>query len=112
MNLKPVGRVLKSTGQFIVYFRKVFLAIPVVVAAFLVARYAAAQLPEEVGLILARDGSFSVMIARRRFIQCSMLLTGGSLVLMAFSRKTFYPWLISVVTLVVPYLVVLLNQLF
>ena len=112
MDLKAVGHGVKSTGQFIYYFRKVFIAIPVIIAALLIARYAGANLPEQVGLILGRDGSFSMMMGRGRFILCSMLLTGCVLLLMFFSRKIFYPWLISIVTLFFPIAIILLNQFF
>ena len=112
MNLKTVGHGVRSTGQFIYYFRKVFLAIPVIVAALLIARYAGVHLPEQVGLILGRDGSFTMMLGRGRFILGSMLITGGCLLLMFFSRKIFYPWIISIVTLLFPAVIILLNQFF
>lgn len=112
MTLKPVGRVLRSTGQFIFYFRKVFMAIPILVFAIFLAKYNAANLPEQVGLLLSQDGTYSVLITRSQAVWWPMILTGGSLILMFVSRKAFYPWLISAVTLIVPILLVILNNLF
>jgi len=110
--IKAVGSFLRSTGQFIFCFRKVFLAIPVVVAAILLAKHNAAVLPAQVGLILSSDGTFSRIITKNQAIYGPLLLTAMPLVCMFLSRKAFYPWLISVVTLAVPPLLLLLNQLF
>ncbi|MCI6729883.1 MAG: hypothetical protein SOY32_02350 [Candidatus Faecousia sp.] len=110
--IKAIGGFLKSTGQFIFCFRKVFLAIPVIVVAILLARHSAQVLPAQVGLILASDGTFSRIITREQAIYGPLLLTAIPLVCMALSRKTFYPWLISVITLAIPPLLLMLNQLF
>lgn len=110
--IKAIGDFLKSTGQFIFCFRKLFLAIPVIVVAILLARHSAQVLPAQVGLILASDGTFSRIITREQAIYGPLLLTAIPLVCMALSRKTFYPWLISVITLAIPPLLLMLNQLF
>jgi hypothetical protein len=38
-----------------------------------------------------------------------LAITGGCLLMMVFSRKVIYPWLISVFSLVLPLLVLALN---
>ncbi len=96
--MRSIGAFLRSAWQFIFCFRKVFLAIPVIVTAIVLACRNASALPEQVGLILSTEGTFS------------LLVTGLSLIFMAASRKVFYPWLISVITLVLPLLIQLLNQ--
>lgn len=110
MVIKSIGRFLKSAASFVFWFRKFFLAIPVVVAAFLLAKYYLAELPQQVGLILSQEGVYSVVVAKETAVRWWLYLTGGSLVLMCLSRKVFYPWLISVITLFIPYLVLLLNR--
>lgn len=112
MTLKPVGRFFRSAGQFIFCFRKFFLAIPVVVVAIILAKQNLAQLPDYVGLILEKTGSYSIMVPRIQAVQWPLYITGGCLLLMCFSRKVFYPWLISVITLVIPILIRLLNVYF
>lgn len=111
-NLKAIGSFLQSIWQFIYCFRKVFLAIPIIVIAILLAWENAAVLPEQVGLILSQDGTYSLMLARKQVVLGCLGLTGLPLIFMFASRKAFYPWLISAVTLIVPYLIRLLNQMF
>lgn len=112
MKLKSVGRFFQSTGRFIYYFRKVFMAIPVVVVAIMLARHNQTQLPETVGLILSAQGTFAVSLTRAQATWGPAILTGGCLLCMFVSRKAFYPWLISVITLIIPPLLLLLNQFF
>lgn len=88
------------------------MAIPVVVLALLLAKYNAEHLGEQVGLFLSRDGSFSMVISRAKAVQWPLYLTGGTILLTWLSRKPFYPWIVSIVTLVVPVYLLLLNQLF
>ena len=46
--MRSVGDFLSSAWQFVFCFRKVFLAIPVIVIAIILARQNAAVLPEQV----------------------------------------------------------------
>lgn len=110
--LQSIGRFLKSAWQFVFCFRKAFLALPVVVTAIVFARRNLAQLPARVGLILSTDGTFSLLITKHQAVYGCLALTFLCLVFMALSRKAFYPWLISVITLALPPLLLLLNQLF
>ncbi len=119
MFLKKVGRVfyaiwrfLRSCGLFIYTFRGFFMAIPVVLAALYLAKENMAILPEQVGLVLAKDGTFSAVVARAHAVQWPLYITGGSVILMWLSRKAFFPWLMSVVTLIIPIYIRLLNQFF
>ena len=112
MKLKSVGRFFRSAGQFIFYFRKVFMAIPVVVAAILLAKHSQAVLPDQVALMLSESGTFSLTVTKTQAVWGPAVLTGGCLVCMFLSRKAFYPWLISVITLVIPPLLVMFNQFF
>lgn len=70
----------------------------------------ASVLPERVGLFLSTEGTFSLLVSRQQAVFGPLLVTGLSLIFMAASRKVFYPWLISVITLVLPFLIQLLNQ--
>ena len=110
--LQSIGRFLQSAWQFLFCFRKIFLSIPVVITAIVLARRNLAQLPARVGLILSTDGTFSLLITKHQAVYGCLALTLLCLVLMALSRKVFYPWLVSVITLVLPPLLLLLNQLF
>ncbi len=109
---RAIGRFIRSTALFFYTFRGFFMAIPVALAALYLAKDNMANLPEQVGLLLARDGSYSIVVDRVHAVQWPVYLTGGTLVLMMFSRKPFFPWLMSVVTLVIPILIRLLNHFF
>ena len=89
--------------------RSVFLAIPVVYYALKIAAYNGKHLPEQVGLYLNANGEFAYMISRNVAVMGPLVLTGGCLVMMFFSRKALYPWAVSLFTLVLPILLLVSN---
>jgi hypothetical protein len=90
--------------------RSVFLAIPVILVALRLAAYNSEHLPLLVGLDLQSTGEFAKTISRQTAVTFPMLLTGGCLGLMFLSKKTLYPWLISIFTLVIPVLLLVTNM--
>ena len=89
--------------------RKVFMAIPVVYLAVRIANENMARLPEAVGLNLQSTGEFAVMVTRDYAVYGPLGITAFCLMLMFFSRKTLFPWVISIFTLVLPYLIYFTN---
>lgn len=104
-----VTEVFSVIGRVIYRLRKVFMAIPVIYYAVKLAQYNAENLPELVGLNLQTTGEFAQMISREAAVQGPLLVTGACLVLMLFSRRAVYPWLISIFSLVLPLLLLLTN---
>lgn len=99
-------------GQFFVWLyrlRRVFMAIPVILAALKIASMNLQQLPEQVGLNLQSTGEFAQMVSREYAVYGPLGVTALCLLLMFFSRKPMYPWLISIFTLVLPLLIYLTN---
>jgi hypothetical protein len=90
--------------------RAVFLAIPVIFLALRLAAYNSEHLPLLVGLNLQSNGEFAKTISRQTAVTMPLFLTGGCLALMCFSRKTLYPWLISLFSLAIPVLLLLTNM--
>ena len=90
--------------------RGILLAIPVVFAALRLAAYNSEHLPLMVGLNLQSNGEFTQMISRQAAVSGPLMLTCLCLALTIFSRKTLYPWLISVFSLVVPILLLFTNM--
>ena len=90
--------------------RKVFMAIPVVYMAVRIANENMARLPEAVGLNLQSTGEFAVMVTRDYAVYGPLGITAFCLMLMFFSRKTLFPWVISIFTLVLPYLIYFTNM--
>lgn len=125
--LKKIGRgiktVLLAIGKFfdkiaagvgwvyhvIMRFRKIFITIPVVYGAVKLAMYNQEHLPEAVGLNLLENGEYAFTVARDMAVMGPLAVTAACLLLMLFSRKTLYPWLISVFSLVLPILILITN---
>lgn len=89
--------------------RKVFMTIPVVYLAVKIAMANMERLPEAVGLNLQSTGEFAVMVTREYAVYGPLAVTGFCLILMFFSRKTLFPWVISIFSLVLPYLIYFTN---
>ena len=89
--------------------RKVFLAIPVVYYGLKIASYNNEHLPEEVGILLMSNGEFAYLLSHSLAVLAPLVLTGGCLVMMFFSRKALYPWAVSIFTLLLPLLLLVSN---
>ena len=100
---------LKIAGKVIYNLRAVFLAIPVLIAAFWLANFNSENLPLLVGLNMQSTGEFAKTISRQTAVTFPLFITGGCLVLTALSRKNIYPWLISIFSLVIPVLLYVTN---
>lgn len=90
--------------------RAIFLCIPVIIAALKLAAYNSEHLPLLVGLDLQTTGEFAKTISRQSAVTIPLMVTGACLVLMCFSKKTLYPWLISVFSLAIPVLLLITNM--
>ena len=114
---KSVGTFRKILGVFRVLalavyrLRSVFLAIPVIFVALRLAAYNSEHLPLLVGLDLQSTGEFARTISRQSAVTFPLMITAVCLALMCFSRKTLYPWLISIFSLAIPLLLLVTNSL-
>ena len=109
--LSTIGKVFAKIGNIIFKLRSVLLAIPVVYAAMRLALYAQANLPEQVGINLKETGEYAIMVGRNTAIMGSLAVTALCLLMMFISRRTIYPWLISIFSLVIPILLIVTNML-
>lgn len=107
--LKKVGRVLAGIGKWIFHLRGFFMAIPVVLAALYLATQNMARLPAEVGINLLANGQYEYLISRGLAVLVPLVVTGVCLVMVFLSRRTIYPWLISIFSLVLPWLIYITN---
>ena len=114
--LLPIGKFFDKIAagvgwvyHVIMRFRKLFITIPVVYAAVKLAMYNQEHLPEAVGLNLLENGEYAYTVARDMAVMGPLAVTAACLLLMLFSRKTLYPWLISVFSLVLPILILITN---
>ena len=102
--------VVGTLCQWIFRLRKIFMALPVLYAAVKLAQENLELLPETVGFDIQSTGEFAQMISRETAVYGPLGVTVLCIVLMALSRKTVYPWLISIFTLVLPLLIRVLNS--
>ena len=107
--LRIIGRVLAGIGKWIFRLRGFFMAIPVALAALYLAAQNMARLPEEVGINLLPTGEFEYLISRGLAVMAPLVVTGVCLVMMWLSRRTIYPWIISIFSLVLPWLIWITN---
>ena len=103
------GSVIGSICGWIYKLRKLIMAAPVVYLAIRIAIANSDRLPEAVGLNLQSSGEFAMMVTRNYAVFGPLLVTGFCLLLMFCSRKTLFPWIISIFSLVLPYLIYLTN---
>ena len=107
--LQKTGRILKRTCIWIYRLRRIIMAIPVVWYAIKLAKYNLQNLPEQVGLNLQANGEFAQMVSRNSAVYGPLGVTAACLLLMFFSRRARYPWIISIFTLVLPFLILITN---
>lgn len=104
-----IEEVITIICRCIFKLRKIFMAIPVVYLALQIANANMERLPEAVGMNLQSTGEFAMMVTREYAVYGPLGITAFCLLLMFFSRKTLFPWVISIFTLVLPYLIYFTN---
>lgn len=107
-----VARITTVFGTLINWIfrlRKLFMALPVLYVASELAKHNMENLPETVGFDIQATGEFAQMISRETAVYGPLGLTCVCVILMLVSRRTVYPWLISIFSLVLPVLILLLN---
>lgn len=107
---KKFKKVIGIIVTWIYRLRGLFLAIPVVYAALEIAKYNWEHLPQVVGINLQSSGAFADYVTREMAVYGPLGLTAACLVLMLCSRKVMYPWAISILTLILPFLLLLSNR--
>ncbi len=110
--IAAIGHFFKIIWDYCFRFRKIILAIPVVVAGVSLASYCRERMPENVGIGLEESGQYATTISRDLAVLGPLAITFFCLLLMFCSRKTLYPWLISVFSLILPILIMLTNIVF
>lgn len=99
----------KTVASWTYKLRSVLLAIPVVVMAITEAVKNMSRLPDAVGLNLLANGEYQFMVGKGVAVLGPLTLTAVCLLLMFSSRKVVYPWIISLFTLVLPWLIWITN---
>lgn len=95
--------------NYVTKFKKLFLAAPVAVMALILALQNLFKLPALVGLGLQGDGEFSIEIIREAAVIGPIVITAICLLLMFASKRTLTPWMVSVLSLLLPLLILFTN---
>ena len=101
--------VLLRGWNYMLRFRKIFLAAPVGALAVILALRNMIQLPVIVGLDLQANGEFSIQIIREMAVLGPMAITALCLLFLFASKRTLTPWLVSVFSLTLPILILVTN---
>lgn len=105
-----IGGVIGKICTGVFRLRKIIMAVPVVYFAIRIAIANMNRLPETVGINLQSNGEFAMMVTRSYAVFGPLCVTAFCLLLMFCSRKTIFPWIISIFTLVLPYLIYFTNM--
>lgn len=89
--------------------RSIVLVVPVAAAAVVLALHNLARLPAEVGINIQPDGQYAQMISKGVAVMGPLALTAVCLLMVFFSKKVLYPWLISLFSLALPLLIYITN---
>ena len=100
---------LYETWQWAYQLRNILLALPVVGVAIIQAIINIAKLPNQVGLDMMASGEFQFFVGKGIAVLGPLALTCLCLLLMFWSKKVLYPWLISVFSLALPIVLWLTN---
>lgn len=107
--LRKIGRVLHTIWIYIHKFRGIIASVPVALAAIWLALRNMSVLPENVGINLLANGDYSFMVVRPVAVLTPLLLTLVCIFLTACSKRTLFPWMVSVLSLLVPLLIWVTN---
>lgn len=99
---RKIGSFLRITWSYLYRLRTVFMAVPVCVAAIVLALQNMARLPDSVGIWLLSNGEFYMLMPKELAVLAPVAVTAFSVLLVLLSKKPLYPWLISIFTLVLP----------
>lgn len=106
---RGIGKVISLVATWVYRLRGVLLAIPVAAIAIRLALDNKERLPEVVGINLQKTGEYAMMVTRNVAVMGPLAVTAVCLLLMFMSRRVLYPWLISIFSLVLPWLIYITN---
>lgn len=113
--LSVIARVIEYTAKAAYHLRGLLISIPVAIIALKLAAENSALLPEIVhfeaaGVDAAKNLVFETYtVTRQVAVMAPLTLTFASLLMVVLSRRIVYPWVISVFTLLLPYILQIIN---
>lgn len=109
--MRKTAKVMGTIWDWMFKLRKLILAIPVLAGMIWLAVRNNRMLPDEIPVIMLTDGLAEQMIPKNVAVFGPVAVTMLCLLLMMCSRKTLYPWMISIFSLVLPLMFMLSGVL-
>ena len=109
--LKKTGIICRIIWAYLYRLRTVLMAVPVGVAAIVLGIINLGRLPDSTGIWLLTSGDFFMLVPKEVAVLAPIAVTALSILLVLCSKKAFYPWLISIFTLVLPLLIYYTNDI-
>ena len=106
---EKIGYVLLVIWKWIYNLRSIILAVPVVIVAIRLALKNINRLPDAVGIMILASGEYQWMVEKGIAVMGPLAITAACLFLMFISRRVVYPWLVSIFSLVLPWLIYITN---
>jgi len=103
------AQILEKVIGVIFRLKKILAAIPVAGGAIYLAIYNMSKLPKVVGIDLLENGSFTYQIPMGIAVFAPLVITGLCLLLMFCSRRILTPWIVSVISLLIPVVILVTN---
>ena len=103
------AQILEKVIGVIFRLKKILAAIPVAGGAIYLAFYNMSKLPKVVGIDLLENGSFTYQIPMGIAVFAPLVITGLCLLLMFCSRRILTPWIVSVISLLIPVVILVTN---
>ncbi|MBE6923621.1 MAG: hypothetical protein E7466_00065 [Ruminococcaceae bacterium] len=107
--LRKIASFLQITWSYLYRLRTVFMAVPVSIAAIVLALQNMARLPDSVGIWLLSNGEFYMLVPKELAVIAPVAVTAFCILLVLLSKKALYPWLISIFTLILPFWIYYTN---
>ncbi len=108
--LNNVWQTLKLTGKWAYQLRSLVMSIPVFVCAVVLAIRNARLLPDMVGINILASGGYQWTVSRTAAVLYPLGTTVICLVMAFCSKKPLFPWLISLLSLVLPIVLWVVNS--
>jgi len=95
--------------KWVYRLRSIFLAVPVAMAAVILAIRNLAKLPDKVGFDLQSTGEFTYLVDKSVAVMAPLAVTALCLLMVFLSKRVAYPWLVSLFSLLLPVVILLVN---
>lgn len=103
------AKILEKIILWFSKFKKIIAAVPVAAGAIILALYNMGNLPRVVGINLLENGSFTYQVPKGIAVFAPVAITSICLLLMFCSRRILTPWIVSVISLLLPIVILITN---